>query len=101
MKTLGDKIRHWRIQKDLSQADMAKELGITVGAYSKIERDSTDPNYKRIEAISKILGMTVVDLLNTFSKEKNKIDWEKIIIEKDAEIMKLQKQVIELLVKKK
>jgi len=58
--TIGYRIRKLRESKDYSQENMAGELGISTSAYSKIERDVTDPSVGRVTAIAKILDVDVV-----------------------------------------
>ena len=101
MKTLGDKIRYCRKLKDWTQENMADNLKITLGAYSKIERNITDVHYSRLKQIAKVLGMTVGELESISSKPITKNKYEKIIADKDREIFQLQKKVIALLDKKK
>jgi|ERR1051326_8438160 transcriptional regulator with XRE-family HTH domain len=98
MTTLGEKIKHYRSLKGWNQTQVAEKLKMTAGAYAKIERNETDAPYSRLEQIAKVFGVTVIDLL---SMGKSKNNWEKIIADKDNEIIKLQKKVIELLEKKK
>ena len=69
MQTLGKKIRLLRHQKSWSQEDVAKQLGISIPAFSKIETGITDINLSRLEQISKLFEMTVVQLLNTHGAE--------------------------------
>lgn len=61
--TLGSKIRLLRNMKGLSQENMAAELHMSVAGYSKIEREETDVNFSRLEAICKALDTTLTDLL--------------------------------------
>lgn len=58
-KTIGYRIRKLREQKDYSQGNMAAELGITPGAYAKIERGETDPSVTRLIQIAGILEVDV------------------------------------------
>ena len=67
MKTLGKKIRLLRHQKGWSQEDVAKRLDISIPAFSKIETGITDINLSRLEQISTLFEMTVVQLL-TFNE---------------------------------
>ncbi len=59
--TLGQKIRKIRQARDFTQDNMAYELGITKGAYSKIEREESNISIKRLEEIAKVLGVEVAD----------------------------------------
>ena len=102
MKTLGKKIRLLRHQKSWSQEDVAKRLDISIPAFSKIETGITDVNLSRLEQISTLFEMTVVQLL-TFNdtEEQAKYTSElevltKRVQERESEVIGLQKKVIEL-----
>lgn len=102
MKSLGKKIRLLRHQKGWSQEDVAKQLDISIPAFSKIETGITDINLSRLEQISRLYEMTVVQLL-TFNdaeqEQKSASDMELIqkkLVEREAELIDLQKKVIEL-----
>lgn len=59
-KAIGTRIRKIRESKDLTQDNMAAELGITAGAYAKIERGETDPSATRLIQIAEILEVDVM-----------------------------------------
>lgn len=105
MNTIGEKIRHFRKLKGLSQDDLAYELDISLTAYSKIERNITDVNFSRLSQIAKVLNITLVDLLSADKKGKSRNEendnLKKIISEKNKEIILLQKKIIHLLSNKK
>lgn len=101
MKTLGDKIRYFRNLKNWSQEEMADKLNLSLPAYSKIERNITDVGFKRLTQIAKTFGLTVVELLSTSESGITQSDLQKLLAERDKEINKLQKKIIELLEKKK
>ena len=61
---LAERIRMTRLMKSLSQQNMADELGITVASYSNIERGVTELTVVRLDAIAKILGVSLQSLLN-------------------------------------
>ena len=102
MKTLGKKIRLLRHQKGWSQEDVAKRLDISIPAFSKIETGITDINLSRLEQISTLFEMTVVQLLtfnDTEQQEKYTSELEtltKKVQERESEVIELQKKVIEL-----
>ncbi|MDB5014769.1 MAG: helix-turn-helix protein [Daejeonella sp.] len=102
MKTLGKKIRLLRHQKSWSQEDVAKRLDISIPAFSKIETGITDVNLSRLEQISALFEMSVVQLLtfnDTEEQEKYTSDLEiltKRVQERESEVINLQKKVIEL-----
>lgn len=102
MKSLGKKIRLLRHQKGWSQEDVAKQLDISIPAFSKIETGITDINLSRLEQISKLYEMSVVQLLtfnDTEQEQKSASEIEsmqKKLVEREAELIDLQKKVIEL-----
>jgi len=102
MKTLGKKIRLLRHQKGWSQEDVAKRLDISIPAFSKIETGITDINLSRLEQISTLFDMSVVQLLTFNDAEQdqkfvNELDMvNKKLTDRETEIIDLQKKVIEL-----
>ncbi|MBK0381624.1 helix-turn-helix transcriptional regulator [Pedobacter sp. SD-b] len=102
MKFLGKKIRLLRHQKGWSQEDVARQLDISIPAFSKIETGITDINISRLEQISALFNLSVVQLLTYNDPEqeiKNASDLElvtKKLQDRDSEIIELQKKVIEL-----
>ncbi|MCW3101704.1 MAG: transcriptional regulator [Bacteroidetes bacterium] len=101
MKTLGDKIRYCRTLKGWSQEEMSDKLELSLPAYSKIERNITDVGFKRLTQIAKVFGMTVIELLSVPNKPADQSDLNKALVERDQEINRLQKKIIDLLEKKK
>ena len=102
MNALGKKIRLLRHQKGWSQEDVAKRLDISIPAFSKIETGITDVNLSRLDQISRLFGLTVVQLLASGDAEEEKkyaselTNARKRLQERDAEVIELQKKVIEL-----
>ena len=102
MKTLGKKIRLLRHQKSWSQEDVAKRLDISIPAFSKIETGITDINLSRLEQISDLFEMSVVQLL-TFNDVEGELKYanelesvNKKLMDRETEVIDLQKKVIEL-----
>ena len=102
MKTLGKKIRLLRHQRSWSQEDVAKQLDISIPAFSKIETGITDVNLSRLEQIATLFGLSVVQLLtfnDTEEQEKYNNEVEvlsKKLQEREADVIDLQKKVIDL-----
>ncbi|WP_028295640.1 helix-turn-helix domain-containing protein [Olivibacter sitiensis] len=102
MKSLGKKIRLLRHQNGWSQEDVAKKLDISIPAFSKIETGITDVNLSRLQQISKLFDMSVVQLLTFNDSEEQKQyntaleDAIKKLNERNEEVIELQKKVIEL-----
>ena len=83
MNTLGKKIRLLRHQRSWSQEDVAKQLDISIPAFSKIETGITDVNLSRLEQVSALFGLTVVQLLTfTDSEEQEKYNNEVEVLTK-------------------
>jgi transcriptional regulator with XRE-family HTH domain len=100
MKSLGDRIRHYRLTKKLSQVDMAVALNISRLAYSKIERNVTDPSYSRLLQIAKSLNVSIVDLVASSGKDTEN-EYQKLLLEKERIIVDLQGKLIKLMEEKK
>ncbi|MEY4926915.1 MAG: hypothetical protein RI894_1351 [Bacteroidota bacterium] len=62
--TIGAKIRNMRTLKNYSQDNMAEMLGISLNAYSKIEREETNVQYARLEQIAEVLKVSILELLS-------------------------------------
>lgn len=54
-----------RLRLNLSQQNMADELGITIAAYSNLERGVTEISINRLFKIADLLGVSVNTLLDT------------------------------------
>ena len=75
MKDFATRIRKIRMAKDYSQEYVSMQLGITMSAYSKIERGITDPSLSRMIQIATILEFELSDFfqIKTASEIPN---WE-------------------------
>ncbi|WP_164108344.1 MULTISPECIES: helix-turn-helix domain-containing protein [Sphingobacterium] len=102
MNALGKKIRLLRHQKGWSQEDVAKRLDISIPAFSKIETGITDVNLSRLNQISKLFGLSLVQLLSTsdLDDDKDRMDELNELNRKlqlrEIEVIDLQKKVIDL-----
>jgi transcriptional regulator with XRE-family HTH domain len=61
---VAENIRMERLRRNLSQQNIADELGITVAAYSNIERGITDLSVSRLYQIAGIFQMDPTYFLN-------------------------------------
>lgn len=62
-KKLGERLREIRLEKGLSQGDIARELGVHRSYISGIERGVRNPTVKNVEKIAKSLGVSPYTLL--------------------------------------
>jgi transcriptional regulator with XRE-family HTH domain len=63
-KTIGTKIRMWRVAKELSQENVADELKISKNSYMKIESNEVSVTFERLEQIAQILGISILKLIS-------------------------------------
>ena len=99
MKSIGDHIKQSRVALGLNQAEAAKMLNISTPAFCKIETGQTDLNVSRLLQIAKTFKVSVNQLLGETSFEHSSEDitvLKKELLEKDEEINKLRKKVIDL-----
>lgn len=66
---LAERIRLCREPKGLSQQNVADELGITVAAYSNIERGITDVAVSRVFQIAEIFDVPATRLIEDQEKD--------------------------------
>lgn len=79
--TLGERIRALRKQKDMSQTDLAKELGVSVQFISFMESDKKGPSHETLLKLASFFNVTTDFLLTgeeiiTESKEPLDTDFE-------------------------
>jgi len=60
---LSEKIRQIRLQKGLSQENMADMLGLSTTAYGDIERGRNELSVSRLENVAKLLDVPLPELL--------------------------------------
>lgn len=64
---IGDKIKHFRMAKELSQKEVATRIGIDQAQYSRIESGKVEPT---LSSIQKIADALHIDIAELFSKEQ-------------------------------
>jgi XRE family transcriptional regulator, regulator of sulfur utilization len=62
--TLSERIRLRRLQRGLSQENMADLLSLSTTAYGDIERGKTDLTLSRLNQIAKVFDLSLTALLN-------------------------------------
>ena len=73
---IGHKIKKLRELKNLTQEHVATGIGISQGAYSRLELGDSQITYSKIEKIAAILGITPEEIIsfnekNVFNIENN------------------------------
>ncbi|MDM8564656.1 helix-turn-helix transcriptional regulator [Candidatus Halobeggiatoa sp. HSG11] len=116
-----EKIKFLRQHKGWSQEEMAEKLQMSVSGYANIERGLTDVQISRLEQVSEILGINVLELLSFGEKNlqlvllgdnnqlinsseeqlQNKLEQALFKIEQQQKEINYLKEIIELLKKDK
>ena len=63
MSILGERLRQLRSKKELTQADMAKEIGISQSTYALYETDKRQPDYDKLFSIAQYFAVSTDYLL--------------------------------------
>lgn len=102
MNTTGKNIRTLRQKANLSQGQVAKKLGISIPAFSKIETGITDINLSRLTQISTLFSVHPISIITADGENPEAVYREHVTILKDelalkdVEIIKLQSKLINL-----
>ena len=74
---IGDRVKKLRMEKHMTQTELARRLGMTPGAISRFESGETMVGVGTLLEIVTILGVGIEDLIPEYSfKEKYKDVWE-------------------------
>jgi transcriptional regulator with XRE-family HTH domain len=94
LRHIGTNIRVTRVSKGLNQESIANELGISITAYSKIERGKTNPSILRLDQIAKCLEVSIFDFLmepearSTKDSVASSLEVENILLKKEVAHLK-------------
>lgn len=69
---IGTKIKNAREDKDIFQKDMAKLIPMNQSNYSKIERNTQEPNMHQLKRIAEILNLDLNELLEIKQTDNKK-----------------------------
>lgn len=84
--TIGDVIRKYRKNKDMTQEEMASRLGVTAPAVNKWERGNTLPDVALLAPIARLLGITTDELLSfKYELTDEEINQYLLKVQKDLE----------------
>jgi transcriptional regulator with XRE-family HTH domain len=62
---LGGAIKRLRIERNLTQEDLAHKAGITTGTLSRTETGETSPSWRTVKSIAAGLDMSAAELVAT------------------------------------
>jgi len=105
MNAISKKIRLLRQQRNWTQGYVAKKMGITTAALSKIEVGDSDLNLSRLNQIAEIFNLALSELIDT-DEEKNQQNLniarlKTKLAKKDSLVIKLQYEIIRIYEKEK
>ena len=67
---LGNRIKELRIEKKISQEEVASAIDTTRQRYSRIEKGQIDISFRMIQEIAKVLGISTKDITNVVDEKK-------------------------------
>lgn len=63
MSHIGARIKDLRIKRQLSQAELGREVGVYQGMISAIEIGRANPSWKLAKRLAEFFGMELADLI--------------------------------------
>jgi transcriptional regulator with XRE-family HTH domain len=102
MIAVAKKLKMLRHERGWSQDDVAKQLDISIPAYSKIETGVTDINLSRLEQIANVFEISLSQLIDPETTESDHIAAKELglvtkrLLDREEEVINLQKKVIAL-----
>lgn len=68
-KSLGETIKAYRMERNMTQEFVAESLGVSRQAVSKWEMGTSDPSTSNLLALAKLYGVSAEELLSCIEKE--------------------------------
>ena len=68
-KTLGETIKAYRMERNMTQEFVAESLGVSRQAVSKWEMGASDPSTSNLLTLAKLYGVSAEELLRCIEKE--------------------------------
>lgn len=101
MNEVGNNIKKLRQQKGWNQKHISELLNMSTPAFSKIETGVTDVNLSRLEQISSVFDITVIELLTLHETDRNDatgmlVGIKEKLLNREGQLIQLQKKIIEL-----
>lgn len=57
--TFGERLKAERVKRGITEAEVARELGLTQGTISKFENDIKEPSKGSLVALAKYFGVSI------------------------------------------
>ena len=68
------KMKLFRVERKLSQVEIAKKIGCSSNHYAKFERGEVDGSVKFIKTIQSAFGISNADIMELIENEKDKAE---------------------------
>lgn len=75
MDTIGKRLREARLKKGITQAEVAKRLGVTRSVIARYEKEINDPPSENISRLAEILGVSADWLLGRTDDPSPPVAW--------------------------
>ena len=83
---IGEKIRRLRIEKQLTQEELANRCELSKGFISQVENELTSPSIATLKDILEILGTNLTEFFSDTSDEKVTFTYEDMFEKEDEEL---------------
>lgn len=91
---IHNKIKFFRLSKNLTQAYLADELQIDVANYSRLERGETSITINRLQKIAELLEVNINELLaNEYDEAMDDISLEKYLKDILQELKSINRKI--------
>lgn len=100
-KIIGERLKKARLEKKITQEQLAEQIDVSVAFLSRVERGSSHINLKRLTQICNILGISEGSILNGASEDSNEYldaDFKNILSKASPDKQKLIYKIAELIV---
>lgn len=99
---IGERLKKARIDKHLTQENLAEKLDVSVAFLSRVERGSSHINLKRLSQLCNLLGVSEGYILNGVSSTSSNYltsEFEEILNSASPEKQKLIYEIAKVIVK--
>ena len=101
---IGERLKKARLEKNLTQEQLAEKLDVSIAFLSRVERGSSHINLKRLTQICNILGISEGLILNGTSEDSKDYlnsDFKEILDKASPDKQKLIYKIAEIIVNEK
>ena len=85
---IGEKLRRLRLQRNLTQEEMADRCELSKGFISQVERDQASPSIATLTDMLECLGSSLQDFFSETADEKTVYSQGDMFVKEDAETLR-------------